>query len=163
LISFLLLFKIFIGYSLYLHFKCYPFSWFPLWKPPIWTPLHLLLWGCFPTHHPILASPVWCFTTLEHLAFKGTKASPFTDVQQGPALVRIWLEPWTYPCVLFGWWFRPWEIYLVDIVVLLMAYKPLQLLRPFANSSIVNPMFSPMTGWGYQPLYFSGVSYIWFL
>jgi hypothetical protein len=27
--------KIFIRYFLYLHFKCYPLSWFPLWKPPL--------------------------------------------------------------------------------------------------------------------------------
>jgi hypothetical protein len=23
-----------VWYSLYLHFKCYPLSWFPLWKDP---------------------------------------------------------------------------------------------------------------------------------
>jgi hypothetical protein len=30
--------NIFIRYFLYLHFKCYPLSWFPLWKPPIPSP-----------------------------------------------------------------------------------------------------------------------------
>ena len=29
-------------YFLYLHFKCYPLSWSPLWKPPISSPLPLL-------------------------------------------------------------------------------------------------------------------------
>jgi hypothetical protein len=29
----------------------------------------------------------------------------------------MWLEPWAPPCVLLGWWFRPWELWLVDIVL----------------------------------------------
>ena len=32
----------FIRYFLYLHFKCYPLSWFPLWKPLVPFPLPLL-------------------------------------------------------------------------------------------------------------------------
>jgi len=34
------------------------------------------------------------------------------------------LEPWIPPCVLFGWWFSPWEfwgVWLVDIAVLPMG------------------------------------------
>jgi len=23
----------------------------------------------------------------------------------------MWLEPWVPPCVLFGWWFSPWELW----------------------------------------------------
>ena len=37
------------------------------------------------------------------------------------------LEPWIPPCVLFGWWFSPWElwvVWLVDIVFLLWGCKP---------------------------------------
>jgi hypothetical protein len=41
-------------------------------------------------------------------------------------------NPQAPPCVLLGWWFSPWEIWvgvwLVDIVVLPMGCKPLQLL-----------------------------------
>jgi hypothetical protein len=32
----------------------------------------------------------------------------------------VWLEPWVPPCVLFGWWFSPrelWSYWLVHIVV----------------------------------------------
>jgi hypothetical protein len=32
-----------IGYFIYLHFKCYPLSWFPLCKSPTPFPLPLLL------------------------------------------------------------------------------------------------------------------------
>jgi hypothetical protein len=41
-----------IGYSIYLHFKCYPLSWFPLCKPPNPPPITLLLWGCSPSYPP---------------------------------------------------------------------------------------------------------------
>jgi len=34
------------------------------------------------------------------------------------------LEPWVCPCVLFGWWFSPWELWLVGIVVLLGLQTP---------------------------------------
>jgi hypothetical protein len=41
------------------------------------------------------------------------------------------LEPWVPPCVFFGWWFSPWElwgVWLVDIVVLPMGLHTLSLL-----------------------------------
>ena len=43
-----------------------------------------------------------------------------THVQQGHPLLHRRLEPWVAPCVLFGWWFSPWELWgywLVHIVV----------------------------------------------
>jgi hypothetical protein len=46
---------IIIIYFLYLHFKCYPLSWFPLQKPPI--PSLLLLFTNPPTPFPVLAFP----------------------------------------------------------------------------------------------------------
>ena len=41
------------------------------------------------------------------------------------------LEPWVSPCVLFGWWFSPWEfwglgvVWLIDVVVLPMGLQTL--------------------------------------
>jgi hypothetical protein len=52
--------NIFIRYFLYLHFKCYPPSWFPLRKPPIPSPLPLH------THQPTPASWPWHSHTQEH-------------------------------------------------------------------------------------------------
>ena len=49
-----------ISYFLYLHFKCYPLSWFPLWKPPISCPFTLL------TIPPTLSSLSWHSPTLRH-------------------------------------------------------------------------------------------------
>ena len=46
---------------------------------------------------------------------------PFKD-----PLLHMRLEPWVPPCVLFGWWFSPWELWgfwLVDIVVLPMGLQ----------------------------------------
>jgi hypothetical protein len=42
--------------------------------------------------------------------------------------LHMQLESWVPPCVLFGWWFSPWElweVWLVDIVVLPMELQTL--------------------------------------
>jgi hypothetical protein len=69
-----------------------------------------------PTHSCLLAlaSPI-----LGHWAFTGPRASPIND-QQGQPLLHMQLEPWVPPCVFFGWWFSPWELWgywLVHIIV----------------------------------------------
>jgi hypothetical protein len=53
----------------------------------------------------------------------------------------MWLEPWVPPCVLFGWWFSPWECWggggLVGIILL-----PMGLQTPSAPSvlSLTSPL-----------------------
>jgi hypothetical protein len=49
-----LLYTFFSGYFIYLHFKCYLLSQFPLQKPHITCSLPLLLWVCFSKTHPHL-------------------------------------------------------------------------------------------------------------
>jgi hypothetical protein len=75
---------------------------------------------------PLLSQPtnscflVLAFPTLRHQVFTGPRVSPPTDVQQGHSLLHMHLEPWVPPCVLFSWWFSPWELWrywLVRIVV----------------------------------------------
>ena len=59
---------------------------------------------------------------------------------------------------LLGWWFRPWElwgVWLVDIVVLLLG-NPISSFSPFSNSSIGDRLLSPMVGCKYPSLYLSG-------
>jgi hypothetical protein len=93
-------------------------------NPPIPSYFLLLLWGCSrpplihfsPLSHPLL---------LEHSAFTGQRASSSTDAQEGHPLLHVWLEPWTPPCVLLGWWLRPWEHWFIDII-LTMGLKPIQ-------------------------------------
>ena len=102
----LILFNIFIGYFIYWRFKCYPLSRFPLQKFPISSlcfyesarpPIHSCLTGASSLHR--------------------TKS---LSSHQGHPLLHMQLEPWVPPCVLFGWWFSPWELWgywLVHIVV----------------------------------------------
>ena len=72
---------------------------------------------------------------------------PLQDQGSPPidALLRIQLKLWVAPCVLFGWWIRPWEpwsVWLVDIV-LSMALQ-----TPWAPSvlGIASPLESPSAG-----------------
>jgi hypothetical protein len=126
--SFNLIHSFFIRYFLYLHFKCYPLSWFPLLKPPISSSLSLL------PNPPTPASRSWHSPTLEHRTFTGPRASPPTDDWLGYPLLHMQLEPWVPPGVFFGWWFSPsdlWGTGWFILLFLLWGCKPLQLLGSF--------------------------------
>jgi hypothetical protein len=130
----------FIVYFLYLYFKCYPLSWFPLWKPPITSLLPLLLWGCSPPSIPI--SPPWHSPTLGHWVFTGLRASPPTDDQQGHPLLHMQLEPWVGSLVPgssagFCWWI---------LLFFLWGSKPLQLLQSFFQLLHWGPL-AQSNGW----------------
>jgi hypothetical protein len=123
------IFYLFIGYFLYLHFKCYSlFQSSPqnfLCHPPPLASMRV-----YP-HPPTPDSPPWHFPTLGHWVFTGQRTSPPIDDQQGHPLLHLWLEPWVPPCVLFGWWHSPWESGESGWLILLFflwGYKPLQLL-----------------------------------
>jgi hypothetical protein len=82
------------------------------------------------TNPPSPTSLSWHSPTLGHRAFSGPCASPPIDVQQGHPLLQMQLEPWVPPCVFFGWWFSPWELWgcwLVHIIV-----PPMELQAPSA-------------------------------
>jgi hypothetical protein len=74
----------------------------------------------------------WHSPTLGHLAFTGTRASPI-DARQCHPLLHMQLEPWVPPCVLFGWWFSPRELWDICLIVFFFLWgcKPLQLLQSF--------------------------------
>ena len=94
---------------MYLHFKCYPLP--PISDPP--PPASMKMLPLPPVHSCLLPSNS---PTLRHRAFTGPKASPPFDAQQGHPLLHMQLEPWVPPCVLFGWWFRPWEHWVGGLV-----------------------------------------------
>jgi hypothetical protein len=104
-------FFFFIGYLIYLHFKCYPLSQFIPQKPPSHPPSSCFCDGVPPPTYPLLPPVPY------------TRASSLIDAQHSHPLLHIWLEPWVSPCVLLGWWFRPWEVRLVDTVVLPMGLQ----------------------------------------
>ena len=145
-----LVFFMFIGYFLYLYFKCYLLSCSPLWPNSIPFPLPLFLWGCSHTHPPTPDFLSWHSPTLGHQVFTGPRASPPTDVWQGHPLLHIQLEPQNPPCVLFGWWFSLWELWgcwLVNTVVPPMRLQTPSSPQSFPNSSIGVPVLSLPSSW----------------
>ena len=79
----------------------------------------------YPISLPLLNNPPtpslsWHPPTLGHPAFSGPRASPPMDAQQGYPLLRMQLESWVPPCVLFWRWLSLWELWeycMVHIVV----------------------------------------------
>ena len=95
--KFFLILNIFIGYCLYLHFKCFLFSTFPLQKLPISSLSPCLYESAHPPSHP--PTPIflpWNSPTLDTFP-PGPRASPCIDVQQGHPLPHMLLEPWVSP------------------------------------------------------------------
>ena len=133
------------GYFIYLPFKCYPLSQFhppprkPLFHPPF-------SWFCegvaLPTHShlPALAFPYTVASSLHR-----TKGILFHWCLTRPSSATYTAGA-TPPSVLLGW-YRPWELRLVDIVVL-----PIRVANPFSSFSsfIGNPVISSMVGWEHR-------------
>ena len=104
------------------------------------------------------ASPSWHSPTLQHQAFTGTRASPPIDAQQGHPLLHMQLEPWVPPCVLFAWWFSPWELQGWGLVgrYCCSSYgvaNPFSSLGPFSSSFIRDLVLRPIDGCEHQLLY----------
>jgi hypothetical protein len=136
-----LYFFIFIGYFIYLHFKCPP-SQFPLHTPlfPLPSPClyegapHLLTHSCFST---LASIPLpW-----QHPQDQGAPLPVMPD-----KAIFCYISSWSHVSrnvlILFGWWFSPWEfwgILLVDIIVL-----PMGLQTPSASSvfALTSPLGS---------------------
>ena len=90
--------------SIYLHFKCYSLSWFNyknLHLPPP-PPASMRVLPHPPTHSHL---------TILAFTYTGTRVSPPIDAREGHPLLYMQLEPWVPACVLFGWWFSPWELW----------------------------------------------------
>jgi len=91
-------FNFLLDIFLYLHFKRYSPSWFPVHKPPF-PPLPLLHMGIPPIHSP------YCPAYSPALGVQ-----PWQDQglylplvpQQGYSLLHTQLEPWVSPCIVFG-------------------------------------------------------------
>jgi hypothetical protein len=72
-----------------------------------------------PPTHP-LCFPDLAFSYTGASSLHRTKGLSSIDVWQGLSLLHMWLKPWVAPCVPFGYWFNPWELWvywLVHIVV----------------------------------------------
>jgi hypothetical protein len=150
---------LFIEYFLYLHFKCFLLSRSPLQEPPSHPPIPLPLWGCSPTHPLPSSYPgIPRHWGIEHPQAQG---SLLTDVQQHHPLpiccrshgsLQVYSliggpVPWSSRGALAGCWHccSPNE-----------AASPFSPFCPFPNSSIQDPMLSPMLSCDHPPLYLSG-------
>jgi hypothetical protein len=121
-------------------------------SPPETTyaiPLPLLLWECSSYHPPTPAYLYLHSPTLGHQTFTGLMVSPPNEVQQSYPLLHMQQEP----CAFLGWWFSTWELwhggqclpgwYCFSCGVA----NPFNSFSPFSNSSIVDPVLSPMVCW----------------
>ena len=129
-------------------------------KIPYPTPLILLLWGCSSTYPPTPTFLAQNSPTPGHPAFITPRASLLIDARQGHPLLHMLLEPWVASCVLFGWWFSLWELWEVLVGWYYCpsygAANPFRFFSLFSNSSIGDPVISPMFGCEHPPLYLSG-------
>jgi len=79
----------------------------------------LLLWECSPIQPPTPSCfPSLTFPYTGDPPLTGPRASPPIGAQQGHPLLHMQLEPWVCPCVVFGWRFSPWELWLVGIILM---------------------------------------------
>jgi hypothetical protein len=117
--------QIFFGFVFYWIFSLFTFQiLFPFPVSPPETPYPIppppASMQVLPTHPPTLPpGPGIAHWGIEPSQEQGP---PPIDALQGHHPLHIWLELWIPPCLLFGWWFSPWQlwgrgIWLVDIVV----------------------------------------------
>ena len=112
---------------------------------------------CSPTHPLLLPGPgISLHWGIEPSQDQGTLL-PFIDDWLGHPLLHMHLEPWVPPCVFFGWWFSPWELWEYWLVYIVVSpTNTFSSLGPFSSSSIGNPVFCPMDGYEHPLLYLSG-------
>jgi hypothetical protein len=104
-------FLFFLKYFLFKFQMLSLFLIFPLKTPNCPPPVH---------HPPTPPSYPWHSPTLKYRDFIGQSVSLPIDELQGHSLIHMQQYPWIPPCVLFGQWFSPWEIWgywLVHILV----------------------------------------------
>jgi hypothetical protein len=109
---------------------------------------------------PTLTSWPWHSPIMRHRTFTRPRASPPIDGQLVHLLLHMQLEPWVPPCVFFGWWFSPRELW----GVLISSYccssyraaNPFSSLGPFSSSFTEDPVLRPMDDYVHPLLYLPG-------
>jgi len=144
----------FIGYFMYLHFKCYHFSQFSPQKYPIPSPSPCFYEGAPHSTHPLPPHHSGISLHLGNSILKGFCSYRCLTM---PSSATYWLEPWVHLYSLVGGlvpgssggvgWYCC-SFYGVA--------NPFSSLSPFSNSPIRDPILSPMVGCEQLPLYLSG-------
>ena len=140
-------FFLFIGYCLYLHFKCYPVSLFPMPKLLFHLLSPCLLWGCFPTHLHTPNSAPSNFPTLVHRVL--IVLGPILPLVPYKAIL-CYICSWFLPVFflvggLVSGGFQGGWVWLVDID-LCMVSKPFSSFSHFSSFSTEYPVISSMVG-----------------
>jgi len=102
----------------------FPFPVYHPSKPPIpsLSPSSIRV---FPLpNHPPSCLPTLAFPYIGGSSLGRTQDFPRIGAQQGHPLLHMQLESQVCPCVLFGCWFSPWELWLVGIIVLMGLKVP---------------------------------------
>ena len=113
-----------------------------------------------PPHPPTPTLPHWHSPTLRHWIITRPKASPPINVQQGHPLLHMWLEPGSLQVYSLvgdlvpvssgrGGGRSGWFI----LLFFLWVANPFSYFSLFSNSSIGDPMLSPIVGYKHLPLY----------
>jgi hypothetical protein len=95
-------------------FFIYIINVFPFLDLPSINPLSHSSTPCLYEGAPQPTTPVfppWLSFTMGHWTLSGPRASSLNDVQQDHPLPQIWPAPWVTPCVFFGWWPSPRELW----------------------------------------------------
>ena len=125
---------VFLGYFLYLYFKCFPLS------------------------RSSLQSPSSSFSPPS----ASMRVLPPPLPSSCPGIPLHWPAPWVAPCVISGWWSNSqelWEVWPVDTVAPSVGLQtPSPPSVPSLFPPLGNPEYSPMVGCKLLPLYLSGSS-----
>ena len=118
--------------------------------------------GCFHTHpyiHPFL--PEWPSIPLSWVIKPPvTKGFTFQKCQIRQSSTVYLAQVFGIPCVFFGWWFSPWELWWGPLLwYCCSSYgvaKPFSSYSPFHNFPIGVAVLSLMFGYVHSHLYWSG-------
>ena len=129
---------------------------FPVSPPQTPDPIHLQLClyeGAPPPTHPLL---LHCPSISLCWGIKPPQDQrlPLTLMPDKVYLLDMQLEPWVPSCVFFGWWFSPWELWVIKLVDcsygVVITFSSFS---PFLATSIGVPMNSLMVGCKHLHLY----------
>jgi hypothetical protein len=146
---------LFIGYFLYLHFKCYPLLPPPPHKDPISHPSFPWIYeGVSPPTDPPI--PTSLSSVPLHWGIYWAFIGPSTPSSRW-CMIRLSLQCMKLgPCVLLCWRHSPWELFGGLVGWYCCSFSrvaiPFNSFGPFSNSSIRDPMLSPIAGFEHPSL-----------
>jgi hypothetical protein len=123
-------------------------------------PYSWISWGIFSTESPFSVRTPACVKLTHKTLVQGPRIWPTMDARQGHPLLHMHLESCVPQCVLFGWWFSLWVLWMCLVGWYFCSSYGVSYhfssFSPFSNSSTCAPRLSPMVGFEHSHLYLSG-------